>query len=171
MKTQSKGGPKTDSGKAVSSLNAIKHGLLSKEVLMEGENSNNLTELKETIEGALSPVGPIEKLLVDRIISNVWRLRRALTVETKTMEWYQNDVDLLPLMNETEEQLARKNITKMVSNNNTENILRYETTIERSLFRALHELERIQAKRNGKDTPVPSMVDISLDSSFGKNDL
>jgi hypothetical protein len=164
-----KGGPKTDEGKAVSRYNAIKHGLLTKEVLVDKEEMNDLAELTESINKALDPMGPLEKLLVDRIVSNVWRLRRALVVETNTMEWYQNDFDMFP-MGENEDQQTRKRIRNMVSNDNIDNILRYETTIERSIFRALHELERLQAKRNGKDIPVPSMVDVNLDSSFRKND-
>lgn len=164
-----KGGPKTDEGKAVSRYNAIKHGLLTKEVLVDKEEMNDLADLTENINEALNPIGPMEKLLVDRIISNVWRLRRAIVVETKTMEWYQNDFDMFP-MGENEDQQTRKRIRNMVSNDNIDNILRYETTIERSIFRALHELERLQAKRSGKDIPVPSVVDVNLDSSFRKND-
>jgi hypothetical protein len=109
-------------------------------------------------------VGTIEKLLVDRIVSNTWRLRRALVIERSTMEWYQNDIDIFPI-GQNEEQQARKNTRNMLSNESIENILRYETTIERSLFRALHELERLQAKRHGKDVSIPAVVDISVDSN------
>ena len=170
MENQTKGGPKTNEGKAVSKYNAIKHGLLTKEVLVEGEEKEDLTELKETITGALDPIGPMENLLVDRIIANVWRLRRALQIETKTMEWYQNDFDMFPI-GQSEEQQARKSIKNMLSNESIETILRYETTIERSIFRTLHELERLQAKRNGKDVQVPAVVDVNVDSSFRKNEL
>jgi hypothetical protein len=170
MENQTKGGPKTNEGKAVSKYNAIKHGLLTKEVLVEGEEKDDLNELKETITEALDPIGPMENLLVDRIIANVWRLRRALQIETKTMEWYQNDFDMFPI-GQSEEQQARKSIKNMLSNESIETILRYETTIERSIFRTLHELERLQAKRNGKDVQVPAVVDINLDSSFRKNEL
>lgn len=92
-----KSGPKTDEGKAVSKYNAIKHGLLTKEVLVDADEVNDLNQLKEAIYEALDPVGPMENLLVDRIISNAWRLRRAIQVETKTMEWYQNDFDFFPV--------------------------------------------------------------------------
>jgi hypothetical protein len=170
MENQTKGGPKTNEGKAVSKYNAIKHGLLTKEVLVEGEEKEDLAELKETITEALDPIGPMENLLVDRIIANVWRLRRALQIETKTMEWYQNDFDMFPI-GQSEEQQARKSIKNMLSNESIETILRYETTIERSIFRTLHELERLQAKRNGKDVQVPAVVDVNVDSSFRKNEL
>lgn len=39
------GGVKTEGGKAVSKLNALKHGLLSQEVLLEGEKEKLLIEL------------------------------------------------------------------------------------------------------------------------------
>jgi len=170
MENQTKGGPKTNKGKAVSKYNAIKHGLLTREVLVDTDEVIVLNELKEAIHEALEPVGPMEDLLVDRIISNAWRLRRAVKVETKTMEWYQNDFDMFPI-GQSEEQQARKSVKNMLSNDSVDNILRYETTIERSLFRALHELERLQAKRNGKDVQVPAVVDVNLDSSFRKNEL
>lgn len=43
---------------------------------------------------------------------------------------------------------------------------RYEAAIERSLYRALHELQRLQATRAGQHVPLP--VDISLDDSDRK---
>ena len=39
---------------------------------------------------------------------------------------------------------------------------RYESQIERSLFRSLHELQRLQAKRQGRDVVVPVAVDIEV---------
>ena len=40
-------GPKTSEGKAASRMNATKHGLLSREVLVSGENEQELTALHE----------------------------------------------------------------------------------------------------------------------------
>jgi hypothetical protein len=170
MEKKTKGGPKTNEGKEISRYNAIKHGLLTKEVLIDGEDEKALMELKETVHEQLNPVGPIEALLTDRIISSFWRLRRAIIVETATMKWYQEDLNMFPL-GQDEAQQERQNIKNMLSNESIETILRYETTIERSIFRALHELERVQAKRNGKDIPPPAVVDVNVDSSFRKNDL
>jgi hypothetical protein len=39
---------------------------------------------------------------------------------------------------------------------------RYETSIERSLFKALHELQRLQAARRGQYVPAPVAVDIDV---------
>ena len=45
------GGVKTEEGKAISKYNAIKHGLLSKEVLLEGEDETKLIGLKSLTFG------------------------------------------------------------------------------------------------------------------------
>ncbi len=39
---------------------------------------------------------------------------------------------------------------------------RYETSMTRGLFRTLHELQRLQAARKGKDVPVPLAVDVDV---------
>src|SRR5690242_17387467 len=58
-------GPKTPEGKAASKMNAFKHGLLSREVLVSGEDEDQLTALHEWFREDLSPVGPREEMLVD----------------------------------------------------------------------------------------------------------
>jgi hypothetical protein len=165
-----KGGVKTEEGKAISKMNALKHGLLSREVLLEGDDQNQFQLLRTKLNNELIPVGMFEELLVDRIVSGFWRLKRALNVEKNTMDWYISDKEMIVLMHESEEQTNRKQIKNTLSNETIENILRYEITIERGIFRALHELERLQAKRNGKEVELPSVLDISVGGSFGKND-
>ena len=74
-------GPKTPEGKSLARLNATKHGLLSQEVLLPGEDEDALKELAERLRAELQPVGEMESLLVERIIDAVWRLRRLSRVE------------------------------------------------------------------------------------------
>jgi hypothetical protein len=146
METQTNGGPKTDAGKEVSKMNALKHGLLSKAVLFRGENEEELLSLNEQIKLELKPETKMERLLVDRVVSNTWRLKRALEME------------------EGEVILSGGGLMA-----DCDKFFRYETMLEKSIYKALHELERLQAKRNGEDVPLPVMVDINVDSSFGKN--
>jgi hypothetical protein len=40
---------------------------------------------------------------------------------------------------------------------------RYEKSIEQSFYKALHELERLQGARAGKEIPVPLMIDVNVD--------
>lgn len=146
METQPKGGPKTDEGKEISKMNALKHGLLSKAVLITGEDSEQLLAITKRIRFEMKPETEIERILVDRIVSNVWRLKRALAMENG--EVLSGTGGLMY---------------------DSDKFFRYETMLEKGIYKALHELERIQAKRNGKDVPIPAVVDVNIDSSFGKN--
>lgn len=39
---------------------------------------------------------------------------------------------------------------------------RYETSLERSFYKALHELQRLQAARHGRDVPLPMAMDVEV---------
>lgn len=39
---------------------------------------------------------------------------------------------------------------------------RYESNIERSLFKLLHELQRLQAARNGGPVSIPAALDLNI---------
>src|SRR5919107_1812212 len=80
-------GPKTPEGKATARLNATKHGLLSQEILLPGEDEATLKELGERLRAELQPVGEMESLLVERIIAAYWRLRHLGRVEAGIFAW------------------------------------------------------------------------------------
>ena len=80
-------GPKTPEGKAAVRLNAVRHGLLSTEVLLPGEDGEALRGLGERLGAELQPVGELENLLVDRVVAAVWRLRRLGRVEAGIFAW------------------------------------------------------------------------------------
>ena len=44
---------------------------------------------------------------------------------------------------------------------------RHEVARERSLYKALHELQRLQATRAGKPAPLPIAVDVDVSSPAG----
>jgi len=78
-------GPKSRKGKSVSRLNAVKHGLLARQVVARGcfyeESPTEFKTLCREYHENLAPVGPLEEILVSQIIMVVWRLRRARTAE------------------------------------------------------------------------------------------
>jgi hypothetical protein len=84
-------GPKTPEGKDAVRLNALKHGLLSQEILLPGEDEEALRELSERLRAELQPVGELENLLVDQIIASYWRLRRLGRVETGIFAWERSE--------------------------------------------------------------------------------
>jgi len=79
-------GPRTPEGRAVSKMNALRHGLLSKEVLVRGlharESGRDLRALYQVFRTQYQPVGPVEEMLVEQIVTARWRLRRAWTAES-----------------------------------------------------------------------------------------
>jgi hypothetical protein len=79
-------GPKTSNGRAVSKMNALKHGLLAESVVVRGhklkESTKEFKKLWHEFHTYFAPVGPVEEMLVDEIVSTHWRLRRALKAES-----------------------------------------------------------------------------------------
>jgi len=144
-------GPRTAAGKAVVALNGMKHGLLSREVLLKGECEADLVDFGKRLRAQLAPVGDLERLLVDRVISTAWRLRRAGALEAKLFDTARSDGSVFD------------NVLPWDSDRKKLQLLsRYEVTLERSFFRALHELQRLQAAREGQAVPVPAVVDMNV---------
>ena len=78
-------GPQTPAGRAVSKMNALKHGILSKEAVVRGrcikEDDREFAALNQRLWEDLNPVGLLEEMLVDQIVTAHWRRRRALKAE------------------------------------------------------------------------------------------
>jgi hypothetical protein len=109
----------------------------------------------------LQPQGELEGILVDRIVSSVWRLKRTLSVETANMVYeHQERIQGSYPFNEAQRRLMA--LRDMLSGNPTERILRYETTIERQIYKALHELIRLQMARQCQKPPPPRAIDLEV---------
>jgi hypothetical protein len=116
-----KGGVKTSEGKAIVKYNALKHGLLAKEVVItvgEGaENPEEFNSLLVDLKAQLSPVGTLEEMLVEKIAVAFWRLRRAYRYEvglirqdldTATDDFYDQTTWDHKKANKTEEELDQE---------------------------------------------------------------
>jgi hypothetical protein len=197
-------GPKTPDGKAAIRLNALRHGLLSEEILLPGEDEEALRELAQGLRAELQPVGELEGLLVDRITSLLWRLRRLGRVEAGIFaheffaelanraerEARAQESTLSDLMafadttigDEGKHREAQQRAQEMRVKQDAENtalgrtfardddsanafskLSRYETAIERGLYKALHELQRLQANRVAAGSiPLPLALDVDI---------
>jgi hypothetical protein len=80
-------GPKTPEGKAVVRLNALRHGVLARDVVLPEEDFDTFEDLLNRVRAELSPVGPIEELLADRVVNTMWRLLRSARAETALFDW------------------------------------------------------------------------------------
>ncbi len=79
-------GPKSPEGKAVVRFNARRHGLLARDVVLPEEDARAFEELSNEVRAHLSPAGPIEKFLVDRVVNDMWRLERVARAERALFE-------------------------------------------------------------------------------------
>ena len=149
-------GPRTPAGKAAVACNGIKHGFLSRECLVKGESEADLVGFGKRLRAQLAPAGELELLLADRIVSTAWRLRRAGVLETTLLNARSENSGLGVLANVFPWETDREKI-QLLS--------RYEVTLERSLYRALHELQRLQAARHGQAVPPPEVLDVEVSVS------
>lgn len=154
-------GPKTRSGKAIVSKNALRHGILSREAVLKGEDEASLISFSDRMRSELQPSGEVENLLVDRIIASAWRLRRLVKVEVgifrREMEvkfGERGDVGLAFIRDGNGADAFSK-------------LSRYESGIERSMYRALHELQRLQAERAGRPVIPPAVIEVVHDGGVG----
>jgi hypothetical protein len=155
-------GPKDTS---LTRLNAVKHGLLSNEVLMKDEDGGALAGLGERMRQELAPDGELENILVDRIVSSVWRLKRALRVERQYLEQTPSEGKgnlLGHLKRDITEVYGSLVRTELGNITAWMNLTRYETTIEKQIYKALHELQRIKSEKRGERPPLPISVDIDV---------
>jgi len=285
-------GPQTLEGKAVAKLNALRHGILAKEVVIRGENiqesSREFRAVLSWFWQDLAPAGAVEEMLVERIATSYWRLRRVLiseageiklavdaaswrrlmqrcdqVLELKRAKFIHKESDykksafgvrylvekleeirawvedaggmedpilrqveevfgdeedgllralvvansifqkhpedrnnpealdlearkahhksaalnvidtylktlrgLLSMMDENEanEEDARIDADLLPSKEGVEKLLRYETTLERQIYRALNQLERLQRQRRGELVPPPVSIEVSTNS-------
>lgn len=156
-------GPRTPEGKAVSSMNARTHGLLCRGILLPDEDRNVFQTFSRGLREPLRPRGDLEDLLADRIISCAWRMRRALVMEVDVLQnarknWRTGEDDV---------NLGKALTRTMVDCDVFGNLGRYERGLERSLYKALHELQRHQAVQLRRKVPLPMAVDVSLDAESG----
>src|SRR5216683_1598413 len=69
-------GPQTPQGKAISSKNAMKHGLLSKAILLPNESADWFYEFVGAWREELRPVGLVQEMYFQEFVFYAWRRRR-----------------------------------------------------------------------------------------------
>jgi hypothetical protein len=89
-------GPRTEAGKAISSKNAITHGLRSAQPVIDGEDPVEYNNFRNDMIAQFAPIGPMEHLLVDRIVHSAWRLRRIGRIEVEAFDFLQHPAEKKP---------------------------------------------------------------------------
>jgi hypothetical protein len=75
-------GPVTPAGLLRASANSTRHGILSKSVLVGGEDAEIFALLHQQYIDRINPTDGIEISLVEELTATVWRQRRLMAIET-----------------------------------------------------------------------------------------
>jgi hypothetical protein len=78
-------GPKTETGKKRSSLNALRHGLTGQIVVMPTEDLDAYQSHLKSFAGEYTPKGATESHLVQALADASWRLNRVAALETNLL--------------------------------------------------------------------------------------
>ena len=162
-------GPQTDEGKAVVSQNAVKHGLFAAEAVISGENPADYELYHDNFLAELLPVGMIESMLAERVVSLAWRQRRAERMQNESIDVLIAKIETDPWQQTRRERAAgaqdsRAGESKLLLGWATkedfsdtrilDRMMLYERRIENSLHKSITRLKQYQAIRQvEKDDP------------------
>ena len=132
------GGPRTTQGKAVSSNNALKHGLTARKTVLPSEDQAEFDKLLASTIEDRKPEGEVERQLATEIASCIWRLDRARRYESLTLNHHACE-----LFNSDTE-----------AGRGFDRLQRYAGSIERQLNRAILRLQQLQAERRKQAPPA-----------------
>jgi len=134
--------PPTPQGQATSRFNALKHGIHAEHEIMFDETAGDLAELAAEYHEHHSPADTDQRLLVDTLIHNEWRLRRMRRVEAVLWE---HAADTF-LTQHPEAEGCNSAHAFATNSDLFERLQRMVNGCERNYHRALKELHRLKAK-------------------------
>jgi hypothetical protein len=158
-------GPRTAEGKAVAAQNAVRHGLLAKEVVVKGEDPAEFELYRDQMLEELAPAGQMESMLAHRIVGLSWRLRRAERLQAAAFDKVEDQSKppelvlspeqasrLLAVLAETGVQppepvaagpaVGRRAVQDFAQERVLDRLLVYERRIESSLYRTMGEFRK-----------------------------
>jgi hypothetical protein len=141
-------GPKTPEGKRRSSLNALRHGLTGRVVVLPTEDLAAYKAFSQELFASLTPETPVERQFAQTYIDTQWRLNRIRSIEDGMFalghfEQAANiDVDHPEIHSAlTAARKFREDSQAFV------NLSLYEQRLHRTLKESLRQLQELQANR------------------------
>ena len=126
-------GPKTPEGKTAVSMNALRHGLRARTVVLPGENREEFTQLCDDLEVEWHPQSRTEQFYVEQMAVSQWKLIRM-------------EVSEVNLFKDTDD--AKNQLSLL------DRLWQAQCRLERSYARAQRELQHLQQSRPQRD-PQP----------------
>jgi hypothetical protein len=125
-------GPRTPEGKAAVRMNALKHGLRARTVVLPGENLEEFHQLCDDLEAEWQPLSRTEQFYVEQMAVSQWKLNRMEVGEVGVFQEEVKSNTQIPLLDRLWQAQCR---------------------MERSYARAQRELERLQKSRRRQAQP------------------
>ena len=186
LNAQKSTGPKTTSGKAVVSLNGLRHGLRAETAVLPFEDPAEFARLKQDLEQEFRPQGTREQLVFDDLLLAAWRLERARIYDTAVQARMFLDTHVgihaahgpTSTMHSVGVMLAKDAREKKT----LEYVMRMEGRFRRAYQQAVKELERLQALRRqpaqtqermglvGQPSNMPCFVMSDVETPVGQAD-
>ena len=164
-------GPKTAEGKAAVAKNATRHGLLAGQDVVIPENQADFDAFRDDMLAELAPVGVMESILAERMVSLTWRLKRAERMHNEVI-----DAKIRREINGMAPKLSKSLLTgepcdvskyskdcyddlalgyiamwDFAGQRALERLSMYERRFEASLFKTMAELKKLQRMRQSED--------------------
>ena len=155
----SKPGPRSDAGKARAKMNALRHGLSGRIVVLPSEDMDLYLKFSNEFVASLDPATPLESELAQTVADGYWRLKRFRTVEEGmlAMGHYEKEGDFDAATEEvhsafTAAKAFRANSQAFV------NLSIYEQRIQRGIEKSMKQLREVQTER--KESRKAEMAEV-----------
>ena len=148
-------GPKTPEGKRRSAKNGVRHGILSRTIVLEGEDTRAFAVLLSSFEAEFEPGTPSEAALIENMAIARWRLMRIWGIEKEsfTLEIAKTNAASQPVTRAAQAFRALSDESRSL-----DLLHRYETRYDRQYARAyylLHKARSTSAPPAVKAVPTP----------------
>jgi hypothetical protein len=129
-------GPRTPEGKTAVRMNALKHGLRARTVVLPSENAEEFHQLCDDLEAEWQPQSRTEQFYVEQMAVSQWKLNRMEVGEFNVFTADTGAQTQLPML---------------------DRLWQAQYRLERSYARAQRDLERLQKSRRRQTGEAPSV--------------
>jgi hypothetical protein len=144
-------GPRTEEGKQRSALNALRHGLTGRTVVMPYEDMDQYHIFCRRLFQTLAPETPLEEQYAQTFCDTQWRLNRARSLEDAMLSLGHSE-EAGEIETEHAQVHAVLTAARVFRDDNKSflNLSLYEQRLQRTLEKSLRELKALQAERKAQ---------------------
>ena len=144
-------GPRTQEGKQRSALNALRHGLTGRTVVMPYEDMDQYHIFCKRLFQSLAPETPLEEQYAQTFCDTQWRLNRARSLEDSMLALGHSEA-AGEIQTEHPQVHAALTAARVFRDDSKSfaNLTLYEQRLHRTLDKTLRELKALQAERKAQ---------------------